>query len=32
MAFLRGERISNLRAVYGELFPLPEEYADEAVA
>jgi hypothetical protein len=32
MAYLQGERISCLRAVGSELFPLPEEVAHEAAA
>ena len=32
MAYLRGERIMQLRAVGSELFPLPEEIVREAVA
>ena len=31
-AYLKGSRISYLRAVGGELFPLPEEFSREAVA
>jgi hypothetical protein len=32
IAYLRGEHIMCLRAVGGELFPLPEEFSREAVA
>jgi hypothetical protein len=32
MAYLRGNRITHLRAVGGELFPLPDELCREAVA